>query len=107
MPILQIKFTFDLSLSEYENLCRSVAPLIAGVSGLRWKVWVLNEQEREAGGIYLFATEQEMNDYVAGPFVGKLKSHPAIRNVRIAKFEVMEDLTSITRGPVAAAAAMQ
>jgi len=105
MPILQINFTFDLPLNEYQDMCRPAAPVIANVAGLRWKVWLMNEQEREAGGIYAFETDQAMNDYLGGPIIGKLKTNPAIRDLRIKKFAVLEDVTSVTRGPIAITAA--
>ena len=55
--ILQLNFKFNISGAEFK---RAVAPLaddIAAVSGLRWKVWMINEEESEAGGIYLFDNE--------------------------------------------------
>ena len=40
-----------------------VAPLAeqyAAVPGLRWKIWIINEAEGEAGGIYLFDDEESL-----------------------------------------------
>jgi hypothetical protein len=107
MPLLQINFKLNVTADLYTQSCHAVADAIAAVSGLRWKIWILNEQEQEAGGIYLFSTEQELNDYLSGPIVSQLRTHPAIAGVTIKRFEVMEDLTRVTRGPVSTMAATQ
>jgi hypothetical protein len=54
-----------------------------------------------------FDTEQSLNEYVAGPIVTQVKSHPALRDLSAKKFDVMEELTAITRGSVSAMAAAQ
>jgi hypothetical protein len=107
MPILQINFKLNAPAAEYRKMCQSLAQPVADVPGLRWKVWLLNEREKEAGGIYLFDTEQTLNDYVAGPIVTQVKSHPALQDLSAKKFDVMEEVTAITRGPVSAMAAAQ
>jgi Putative mono-oxygenase ydhR len=104
VPILQINFKFDVSPAEYEKVCQSVARPVADVPGLRWKVWLLNEQEKEAGGIYLFSSKQALQDYLSGPIVAQVKSHPGLRDMSAKQFDVMEGLTALTRGPVSATA---
>jgi len=105
MPILQVNFKLQSSTAEYEQICQSVAQVIASVPGLRWKVWLLNKQEKEAGGIYLFDTQEALNNYLAGPIVAQLKSHPAVSEVSAKQFDVMPEVTAITHGPVSAMAA--
>jgi hypothetical protein len=103
--ILQINFKLNASTADYEKVCQSVAQAVADVPGLRWKIWLLNEREKEAGGMYLFDTEQALNDYLAGPIVAQVKSHPAIQDLSAKQFEVMGEVTAITRGPLLAMAA--
>jgi hypothetical protein len=105
MPILQINFKLNVPADLYTSSCHSVVQAIANVPGLRWKIWILNEPAQEAGGIYLFDTEQSLNDYLSGPIVAQLKTHPAITNVSIKQFNAIEDLTTITRGPISTMAA--
>jgi hypothetical protein len=104
-PILQINFKLNAAIAEYEKICQSVAEPVAEVPGLRWKVWLLNEREKEAGGVYLFDTEQAINDYLAGPIIAAVKLHPALSEISVKQFDVMEHFTSITHGPVSALAA--
>jgi hypothetical protein len=103
--ILQINFRLTASKADYESLCRSVAQAFADVPGLRWKIWLLNEREKEAGGIYLFESEQALNSFLSGLLVAQVKSHPALRDLSAKTFDIQADVTAITRGPIAAMAA--
>ena len=103
--ILQINFRLKTSTSEYQSLCESVAQAFADVPGLRWKIWLLNERGREAGGIYLFESELAMDDFLLGPLAAQVESHPALDGFSVKTFDVMEEVTAITRGPVSAMAA--
>jgi hypothetical protein len=105
MPILQINFKLNLPTAEYQKMCESVAQAVADVPGLRWKLWLLNEKEKEAGGIYLFQDEQSLNNYLSGPIVAKVKSHPGLQDMSAKRFDVMEEVTAVTRGPIPATAA--
>jgi hypothetical protein len=100
VPILQINFKLNVPADAYVSSCQGVVQAIAEVSGLGWKIWILNEHEKEAGGIYFFNTEQALSDYLSGPIVVQLKNHPSLTDVTVKRFEVIEELTSTTRGPV-------
>jgi hypothetical protein len=105
MPILQVNFKLNLPTAEYKAMCDSVSQAVADVPGLKWKVWLLNEAEKEAGGIYLFKDKQSLQNYLAGPIVSKVKNHPALLELSAKQFDVMEDMTAVTRGPIFSAAA--
>lgn len=107
MPILQINFKLSVSIEEYRTICKSLAHAVADIPGLRWKVWLLNELEKEAGGIYLFNSEKALNDYLAGPIVAQVRSHPGLEDLSAKRFEVMQEVTVVTRGPIASIAAAQ
>lgn len=98
--ILQINFKFSVSRAEYEQVATSLASEFADVAGLRWKVWLMNKAESEAGGIYLFDDESSLQAFLAGPLAAKVKSHPAFSDMSAKQFDVMADVTAITRGPL-------
>ena len=102
--VLQINFRLKVSTPDYQSLCHSVAQAFAGVPGLRWKIWLLNDREKEAGGIYLFESEQALNDFLLGPLAAQVKSNPALSDFTAKRFDVMEEVTAITHGPVPAMA---
>jgi Putative mono-oxygenase ydhR len=105
VKILQVNFKLKVSTAEYGELCQSIAQAYADVPGLRWKVWILNEQAKEAGGIYLFESEQALNNFLSGPLAAKVKSMPALYDLSAKTFDVLEQVTATTRGPVKALAA--
>lgn len=98
--ILQLNLNFSISRAELEAAWLEVAQPIADVPGLRWKVWLMNEAEQQAGGIYLFESEAAAQSYLAGPIVAALKSSPAVSNISAKVFDVLESHSAITRGPV-------
>ncbi len=61
---------------------------------------MINEAEREAGGIYLFDDEGSVKAFLDGPLASKVTSHPGLSDFSVKQFDVMEDATAITRGPV-------
>jgi hypothetical protein len=101
--ILQVNLKFSISRAELEAAWLEVAQPVAEVPGLRWKVWLMNEVEHEAGGIYLFESETAAQSYLAGPIVAALKASPAVSNISAKLFDVLESHTAITRGPVKSA----
>jgi len=101
--ILQLNLNFSISRTELEAAWSEAAQPIADVPGLRWKVWLMNEAEKEAGGIYLFESEAAAQSYLAGPIVAALKSSPAVSNISAKLFDVLESHSAITRGPVKSA----
>jgi hypothetical protein len=65
-------------------------------------MWPIDESNGEAGGVYLFASQQAVDAYLGGPIIAGLKSHPAVKNVTCKTFDVITDATAITRGPIGA-----
>jgi Putative mono-oxygenase ydhR len=102
MPILQVNFKLNVSSAEYRKIADSVAQTIADAPGLVWKVWLLNEQDGEAGGIYLFQDEQSLAAYLSSPVIGQIKSLPQLREISAKRFDTIPELTAVTRGPIPA-----
>ena len=102
--ILQINVTFSASPAELKQAWLAVANPIADTPGLRWKIWLMNEEQREAGGVYLFDDEDGVQGFLNGPIAAALQSDPTLSKLSAKQFDVMEDHTAITRGPVLASA---
>jgi hypothetical protein len=98
--LLQVNMNFSISTAELGAAWLDAAQPIADTPGLLWKVWLMNESEREAGGIYLFESEGAAQSYLDGPIVGALKTSPAVSNISAKLFDVLESHTAMTRGPV-------
>ena len=100
VKVLQINFKFKIPSADLKNGLAPFVNDIAAVSGLRWKIWIMNEQENEAGGIYLFDDEDSMQAYLEGPIIAGLKTNPALSDISAKQFNVVEDFTTDTRGPI-------
>ncbi len=100
VKLLQLNFKFNVSGAEYKQAVSPLASEFAAVPGLRWKIWMINEAEQEAGGIYLFDDEASVKALLEGPLVAQVTSHPALSDFSVKQFDVMEEMTAITRGPV-------
>ena len=66
--------------------------------GFLWKIWTENEQTKEAGGIYLFETQEDANNYLVKHT--KRLSGFGIENVKGKIFKTNDALTTITHGPL-------
>jgi len=103
--ILQINFKFKVSAAEYVEAVTPLANDIAAVPGMLWKVWIMNEPENEAGGIYWFKDEESLQAYLDGPIVAGIASHPALEEISVKVFDSIPQLTEITNGPIFSSAA--
>lgn len=98
--ILQLNFRFNVPRAEYEQAVSPLASDFAQVPGLQWKIWLMNEAESEAGGLYLFNDASALEAYLEGPLAGAVKAHPALSDMSAKVFDSIEELTAITRGPI-------
>ena len=101
--ILQINFNLNVPVAEYQKVADFVAHAFLDVPGLRWKIWLLSPAAQEAGGIYLFDSQESLDAYLNGPLVAQLRGLTAIRNISMKQFEVMPEITALTHGPLEAA----
>ncbi len=97
--LVQFEFPFEGPFgAELVQAARELAASIAQEPGLKWKIWIENEPARQSGGTYLFEDRASAEAYV--------KKHSArlsqfgVTHPRVSFFDVNEELTRITRGPV-------
>lgn len=98
--VLQLNFQLGVPSEEWENTAKDIAGKFAAVPGLKWKVWIMNEERREAGGIYMFESAEAMNTFLGSELAGAVKSHPAVKNMSAKPFGVLPEPTKTTRGPL-------
>jgi hypothetical protein len=98
--LLQLNFKYNVTREEYEGAVSPLADKFAAVPGLRWKIWIINETETEAGGIYLFEDEASLKALLESELAAGVINHPALSDFSVKTFAVMDEITAITRGPV-------
>jgi hypothetical protein len=96
--IVQINFAYTESQADIENHSEEAAGRFTGVDGLVWKIWLVDEATKTAGGIYLFSTRDQAEDYAAGELVKHLKN---VRdNVTVSVFDTIDGAGLVTNAPV-------
>ena len=95
--IVQITYKLENSRDEYVEENLPYAQPIADTPGLKWKIWVINEDKHEAGGTYFFEDEASVQAFLDGPIITEMKGDPSLS---IKSFDVLEELTTTTRGPI-------
>ncbi len=98
--LLQLNFKYNVTRAEYEGAVSPLADQFAAVTGLRWKIWMINETESEAGGIYLFEDEASLKALLESELAAGVINHPALSDFSVKTFAVMDEITAVTRGPV-------
>ncbi|WP_178974872.1 monooxygenase [Marinobacter piscensis] len=94
--LLQIDFPFTGPFgSEMAEALKGLAVSITEEPGFIWKIWTENAAEKEAGGIYLFETEETAQAYLE-KHTARLKEL-GVEKVNAKIFDVNEDLSRITK----------
>jgi hypothetical protein len=97
--LLQVDFPYKGPWAdEMAEAMKELAHSIAQEQGLIWKIWTVNENTNEAGGIYLFEDAENANRYLA-MHTARLQGF-GIPYVNGKLFEVNQVLSLIDRGPI-------
>lgn len=97
--LLQIDFLYQGPFREQmADQFASLAYSISEEPGFVWKIWTENQSTKEGGGIYLFNDEETAKTYLE-KHTARLKEF-GIPEVNAKIFDVNEDLSKITHGPI-------
>lgn len=93
---------FKLRVPPHVLLARSrkAATIIASVEGLIWKIWILQEEKFEMGGVYLFSNRETAEAYLNHPVVQAVCSNPAVVSTQSRLWDVESSLSALTRAPL-------
>ncbi len=98
--ILQINSHSTIAAQDLAEEFKGAADPISQVPGLEWKIFALDEERSEAAGIYLFEDAESLQAYVEGPIMTAMKTKPAFSDISVKVFDVAEEATLVTRGPI-------
>ncbi len=98
--VVQINYRFGMTLEECSATFKPLAEPIAAVEGLLWKVWLMDAEHREGGGIYLFDSPESAQAYLTGPIITGLGQNPQFSDLSVKVSGIDSDLSMITRGPI-------
>jgi len=98
--ILITKFNYNLSEQEFRTLLSEVAGEFAKVPGCEWKIWLIDEEKKEGGAVYLFNNERALEEFKTSPLVQSVLSHPALRNFDFRETDIVNGPSIITNAPI-------
>jgi hypothetical protein len=88
---VQVELKLNVSGEEWRAACERAVPVMLAITGLEWKVWVLDEESGTAGGFYLFRDRAAAVAYADGPVIAGLRRSPAVRDVRVVLLPVLDE----------------
>jgi hypothetical protein len=98
--ILVTNFTFSVSREEFAVMAGQLAQAFAEVPGCVWKIWLVAEDKKEAGAVYLFADDAALQAFKASPLVASVLAHPALGNFELRERSINAEASAITRAPL-------
>ena len=105
MKLLQVNYRRERGQDDVEQADRllGAAERISGLAGLQWKLWIHDDSQNAAGGIYLFDTEEHARAWGDEAMRASLGRLPGVSDIEVRYFDVDERLSAITRGPLVSA----
>jgi hypothetical protein len=96
--LLEISFAYRVPTPEFRARMDAAAPMLAGVGGLLWKVWGIDEAAQRASGVYLFGSGATAEAYLRDIFMPHMGNSPMLADVAVRRYGVMTEATRLTRG---------
>jgi hypothetical protein len=98
--ILITKFNYSMSTGEFKKILPLVAPEFSKIPGCSWKIWLLNEDNKEAGGIYLFESATDLDQFLESNLFMSVRKNKAFTNLQTNISGIAEEASVITGGPL-------
>ena len=98
--VLTTRFNYSMPTEELKKIMPSVAPKFSEIPGCSWKIWLINEDRKEAGGVYLFESATELEQFLNSNLFASVANNPAFSNLQTNTFGVAEAASVITDAPL-------
>lgn len=98
--IIQTNFHFNMSVADFKQVVTDAALPFKSLPGLQWKIFLLNEERKEAGGIYLFVNKNAVTNFKSSALFQGIASNPAFHSVCIKQFDIIESASLLTHAPL-------
>ena len=98
--VFTTKFNYSMPTEELKKIMPAVAPEFSEIPGCNWKIWLINEDHKEAGGVYLFESATELEQFLNSNLFASVANNPAFSNLQTNTFGVAEAASVITDAPL-------
>jgi len=93
-------FNYSMPTEELKKIMPAVAPKFSEIPGCIWKIWLINEDRKDAGGVYLFESATELEQFLNSNLFASVANNPAFSNLQTNTFGVAEAASVITDAPI-------
>ena len=98
--VFTTRFNYSIPTEELKKIMPSVAPKFSNIPGCSWKIWLINEDSKEAGGVYLFESAGELEQFRNSSLFASVSNNPAFSNLQTNTFGISEAASIITNAPL-------
>ena len=98
--MLVTNYNYTVSREEYENMTGQLGQAFADVPGCIWKIWLIDDEKKEAGAVYLFENDEALQNFKASPLVASVLSHRALSNFDLKERDILTKVSETTRAPL-------
>ncbi len=98
--MLVTNYTFSVTSEEFRGMAAQLAPAFVDVPGCIWKIWLIDDEKKEAGAVYLFKDDEALQNFKASPLVASVLSHPALSNFDLKEMDILEAESELTHAPL-------
>lgn len=98
--MLVTNYNYDVSLEDYQNMTSQLGQAFADVPGCIWKIWLVDDEKKEAGAVYLFKDDESLQNFKSSELVASVLSHPALSNFDLKERNILKEVSEITRAPL-------
>jgi len=100
LKILTTKFNYSMPTEELKQIMPAVAPKFSEIPGCYWKIWLINEEHKEAGGVYLFESDKELEQFLHSNLFASVANNPAFSNLQTNTFGISKAASVLTGAPL-------
>jgi len=98
--VFTTKFNYSMPTEELKKIMPAVAPEFSKIPGCLWKIWLIKEDLKEAGGVYLFDSDEHLEMFLGSYQFASVANNPAFSNLQTNTFSVAEKASVITFAPL-------
>ena len=94
------KFSYSMPTGEFKKIMPAVAPEFSKIPGCCWKIWLIYEDQKRAGGVYLFESATALVQFLNSKLFASVANNPAFTNFETNTFGVEEEASILTGAPL-------
>ena len=96
MHIQVVNFNLEgITHDDYMKIADNMAPVFAGVKGLKSKVWLSDLENNTYGGVYTWESKQDYDNYVESDLFKGVGSNPNFVNISSKDFGILDDPSKV------------